>query len=289
MTAQETEAPPALIPPAAAKLPAWWARGSTLSAVSLVVFLGLWQFVTSAGLIEPIFLASPGAIAQVAYEQFFVTGDIYPHILVSLTEAFIGFALAIIVGILLGLAMGRFERVRQVLEPFVMALYATPSVALLPLFILWLGIGLWSKVLIVFLGGVFAILVNTIAGVPTVYHGVDQRTIAGVRGTNPRLIETARAFTASETEIFLYIILPAATPFIVAGIRLAIGRVLISVFVAELYASNQGVGFLITQAGTTYNTPLMLMGIVLFTVTGVVLSQGLSFIELRYLSRFREQ
>ena len=274
MTAQETEAPPALIPPAAAKLPAWWARGSTLSAVSLVVFLGLWQFVTSAGLIEPIFLASPGAIAQVAYEQFFVTGDIYPHILVSLTEAFIGFALAIIVGILLGLAMGRFERVRQVLEPFVMALYATPSVALLPLFILWLGIGLWSKVLIVFLGGVFAILVNT---------------IAGVRGTNPRLIETARAFTASETEVFLYIILPAATPFIVAGIRLAIGRVLISVFVAELYASNQGVGFLITQAGTTYNTPLMLMGIVLFTVTGVVLSQGLSFIELRYLSRFREQ
>jgi ABC-type nitrate/sulfonate/bicarbonate transport system permease component len=274
MTAQETEAPPALILPAAAKLPAWWARGSTLSAASLVVFLGLWQFVTSAGLIEPIFLASPGAIAQVAYEQFFVTGDIYPHILVSLTEAFIGFALAIIVGILLGLAMGRFERVRQVLEPFVMALYATPSVALLPLFILWLGIGLWSKVLIVFLGGVFAILVNT---------------IAGVRGTNPRLIETARAFTASETEIFLYIILPAATPFIVAGIRLAIGRVLISVFVAELYASNQGVGFLITQAGTTYNTPLMLMGIVLFTVTGVVLSQGLSFIELRYLSRFREQ
>lgn len=274
MTAQETEAPQALILPAAAKLPAWWARGSTLSAVSLVVFLGLWQFVTSAGLIEPIFLASPGAIAQVAYEQFFVTGDIYPHILVSLTEAFIGFALAIIVGILLGLAMGRFERVRQVLEPFVMALYATPSVALLPLFILWLGIGLWSKVLIVFLGGVFAILVNT---------------IAGVRGTNPRLIETARAFTASETEIFLYIILPAATPFIVAGIRLAIGRVLISVFVAELYASNQGVGFLITQAGMTYNTRLMLMGILLFTVTGVVLSQGLSFIELRYLSRFREQ
>ena len=129
--------------------------------MSLVVFLGLWQFVTSAGLIEPIFLASPGAIAQVAYEQFFVTGDIYPHILVSLTEAFIGFALAIIVGILLGLAMGRFERVRQVLEPFVMALYATPSVALLPLFILWLGIGLWSKVLIVFLGGVFAIFSST--------------------------------------------------------------------------------------------------------------------------------
>jgi ABC-type nitrate/sulfonate/bicarbonate transport system permease component len=240
MTAGKDEAPPALNRRPASKLSVWWARGSTLSALSVVVFLGIWQFVTSAGLIEPIFLASPLAIAKVAYEQFFITGDIYPHILVSLTEAFIGFALAIVFGVLLGLAMGRFERVREVLEPFVMALYSTPSVALLPLFILWLGIGLWSKVLIVFLGGVFAILVNT---------------IAGVRGTNQRLIETARAFTASETEVFLYIILPASMPFIVAGIRLAIGRVLISVFVAELYASNRGVGFLITQAGTTYNTP----------------------------------
>ncbi len=254
--------------------PAWWASSRVLSVLSVVVFVTAWQFVTSTGIIEPIFLASPLTIARVAYQQFFVTGEIYPHIWVSLVEAVIGFALAIVVGVLLGLAMGRFDYVRHVAEPFVMALYSTPSVALLPLFILWLGIGLWSKVLIVFLGGVFAILVNT---------------IAGVRGANPRLIETARAFTASETEVFLYVILPAATPYIVAGIRLAIGRVLISVFVAELVASNQGVGFLITQAGMTYNTALMLMGIMLFTITGMVLSQSLSFVEDRYLARFREQ
>jgi ABC-type nitrate/sulfonate/bicarbonate transport system permease component len=256
-----------------AKRPAWWSSSRALSTVSVVVFLTTWQLVTSTGLIEPIFLASPYAILQTAYQQFFVDGEIYTHIAVSLTEAVIGFALAIVVGVLLGLAMGRFDRVRHVFEPFVMALYSTPSVALLPLFILWLGIGLWSKVLIVFLGGVFAILVNT---------------IAGVRGTNPRLIETARAFTASQTEVFLYIILPAAIPFIVAGIRLAIGRVLISVFVAELYMANQGVGFVIMQAGATYNTALMLMGIMLFTLTGMGLSQGLSFVEDRYLTRFRE-
>jgi len=202
-----------------------------------------------------------------------VTGDIYPNILVSLKEAVLGFGLAIVFGVLLGLAMGRFDRVRRVLEPFVMALYSTPSVALLPLFVLWLGIGLWSKVLIVFLGGVFAILVNT---------------MAGVRSVNPRLIETARAFTASEAEIFLYVILPASTPYIVAGIRLAIGRILISVFVAELYASNQGIGFVITQAGATYNTALMLMAILLLTLTGMALSQSLSMVEDRYLARFRE-
>lgn len=251
----------------------WWSSSRALSTISVVVFLAVWQFVTSAGLIEPVFLASPTDILRTAYQQFFLDNEIYTHIRVSLTEAVIGFAMAIVVGVFLGLAMGRFDRVRHVFEPFVMALYSTPSVALLPLFILWLGIGLWSKVLIVFLGGVFAILVNT---------------IAGVRGTNPRLIETARAFTASQTEVFLYIILPAAIPFIVAGIRLAIGRVLISVFVAELYMSNEGVGFLITQAGATYNTALMLMGILLFTLTGMGLSQSLSFVEDRYLTRFRE-
>lgn len=255
------------------KRPSWWTSSRALSTISVVVFLAAWQFVTSVGLIEPIFLASPSDILKTAYEQFFVEGEIYRHITVSLTEAVIGFGLAIFFGVLLGLAMGRFDRVRHICEPFVMALYSTPSVALLPLFILWLGIGLWSKVLIVFLGGVFAILVNT---------------IAGVRGTNPRLIETAQAFTASQTEVFLYIILPAAIPFIVAGIRLAIGRVLISVFVAELYMSNEGVGFLITQAGATYNTALMLMGIMLFTLTGMALSQSLSFVEDRYLARFRE-
>jgi len=273
MTTQDRtqDLPAQFLPPA--RPIALWDRSGFLQTISVVVFIAVWQFVTSAGLIEPIFLASPLAILETAYEQFFVTGDIYPHIAVSLTEAVIGFFLAIVFGVLFGLAMGRFDRVRYVAEPFVMALYSTPSVALLPLFILWLGIGLWSKVLIVFLGGIFAILVNT---------------MAGVRGTNPRLIETARAFTASETEIFFYIILPASIPFILAGIKLAIGRVLISVFVAELYASNQGVGFLITQAGATYNNSLMLMGISLFTITGMALSQSLSFIEDRYLTRFRE-
>jgi NitT/TauT family transport system permease protein len=253
--------------------PARWNNDRWLSAIAVIIFIGVWQFVTSAGIVERIFLASPLAIAEVAYEQFFVTGDIYPNILVSLKEAALGFGLAIFFGVLLGLGMGRFDRLRRVMEPFVMALYSTPSVALLPLFVLWLGIGLWSKVLIVFLGGIFAILVNT---------------MAGVRGVNPRLIETARAFTATQAEIFLYVILPAATPYIVAGIRLAIGRILISVFVAELYASNEGIGFVITQAGATYNTALMLMAILLLTLTGMALSQSLSLVEDRYLARFRE-
>lgn len=273
MNAQNMQGLQAALAPPPVVRPRWWTSGRAISAASVIIFVAVWQWVTSAGYVEPIFLASPLAILEVAYDQFFVSREIYPHIVVSLTEAVVGFVLAIVVGVLLGLVMGRFERLRAVFEPFVMALYATPSVALLPLFILWLGIGLWSKVLIVFLGGVFAILVNT---------------MAGVRGANPKLIETAQAFTASEAEVFAYIILPSAMPFIVAGIRLAIGRVLISVFVAELYASNQGVGFVVTQAAASYATALMLMGILLFTLAGVALSQSLSLIEDTFLGRFRE-
>lgn len=248
--------------------------GRMLGVVAVVVFVLVWEAITRAGFVGRIFLPSPSGILAQAYELFFVTGEIYPHIWVTLQEATLGFFFAIIAGVAVGLAMGRFESVRNLLDPFVMGLYSTPSVALLPLFIVWLGIGLWSKVLLVFLGGVFAILVNT---------------QAGVRGVNPRLIETARAFTATEWSIFKHIILPAATPYIVAGIRLAIGRVLITVFVAELYAANRGVGFLITQAGNNYQTETMFVGILLLTLTGVALSQLLSFFEDHALKRFREQ
>src|SRR5438876_1220321 len=129
MTAQdsEIEIAPADRPPVALGR-AWWNGDRWIGMVAVVVVVGVWQFVTSAGIVERIFLASPLAIAEVAYEQFFVTGDIYPNILVSLKEAVLGFGLAIIFGVLLGLAMGRFDRVRRVLEPFVMALYSTPSV-----------------------------------------------------------------------------------------------------------------------------------------------------------------
>ena len=267
---ESAEAAPA--PPHAATKRGLSARA--LGLISIVAFVALWELVTRSGWIDKIFLASPSAILAAAYDMFFVSREIYPHLWVTFQEAALGFVFAIVIGVATGLAMGRFETVRHVLEPFVMGLYSTPAVALLPLFILWLGIGLWSKVLLVFLGGVFAILVNT---------------QAGVRAVNPKLVETARAFTATESEIFLHIILPAATPYIVAGIRLAIGRVLITVFVAELFAANMGVGFLIAQAGTNYQTDTMFVGILLLTLTGVALSQVLSLVEDRALRRFREQ
>ncbi len=249
-------------------------KSRLLSLLSVVVVLTVWECSVDFGWVSKLILASPSSILQVAWEMFFVTGEIYPHIKVSLTQAGWGFLLSVIVGVLLGLAMGRFAMVRSLLEPWAMALYSTPTVALFPLLTLWLGLGMGSKVTLIFLSSVFVVLVNT---------------QAGVENANPKLIETARAFTASELTIFFRILLPAAVPFIVAGLRLAIGRVLITVFVAELYAANQGVGFLIVQSSANYDTPTLFLGILILTITGIVLSQLLRLVESTLLRRYRAQ
>lgn len=249
-------------------------KSRLLGLLSVVVVVTLWECAVDFGWISTLILAAPSAILMQAWEMFFVTGEIYPHIGVSLTQAGLGFMLSVVVGVLLGLAMGRFATVRSLLEPWAMALYSTPTVALFPLLTLWLGLGLGSKVTLIFLSSVFVILVNT---------------QAGVENANPKLVETARAFTASELTIFFRILLPAAVPFIVAGLRLAVGRVLITVFVAELYAANKGVGFLIVQSSANYDTPTLFLGILILTITGIILSQLLRLVENTVLKRYRTQ
>jgi ABC-type nitrate/sulfonate/bicarbonate transport system permease component len=243
-----------------------------LSPLTIAAILIFWEASVDLGWIDPLFLASPSQIAQRTIEMF-ATGEIYPHIIVSMEEGLIGFGLALVFGVLLGMVMGRSEVARKVIEPLAMALYSTPSVALLPLFILWFGIGLWSKVLVVFLSTVFSILLAT---------------QAGVRGCNPRLIETARAFCASDGVIFFEIILPAALPFIVAGIRISIGRMLIAVFAAEIYAASKGIGYLVMQSGSQFDTPTLFSGVLFLTCTGVALSQLLRLIEIKYFARYKE-
>ena len=147
-----------------------------------------------------------------------------------------------------------------------MAKYSSPTVAFLPLLIIWLGIGIWSKVALVFLGGVFVIIINTEAGVANV---------------DKRLIETARSFTANEGEILLKIVAPSALPFIIASMRLAIGRVLIMVVVAELYASTAGLGYLIFQAGAMYDTAMIFVGVVILAASGIVFNSFLRSMERR--------
>jgi ABC-type nitrate/sulfonate/bicarbonate transport system permease component len=215
--------------------------------------------------VDPLFLSSPLLVA-VKLAEMFSSGEIWPHILVSMQEAGLGFGLAIVTGIPLGIAMGRMPLLRYTLEPFIMAKYSSPTVAFLPLLIIWLGIGLWSKVALIFLGAVFVLIINTEAGVASV---------------DRRLIETAKSFTANERQILTKIILPATLPFVLAGMRLAIGRVLIMVVVAELYASTAGLGHLVFQAGAMYDTTLVFVGVIILALAGIALSEFLRAIERR--------
>ena len=240
-------------------------RAALTRAVASIGFLILWELAVRLGWVNALFLAAPSQVAVRLY-QVFATGMIWPHLLASGSTAFWGFLASCVVGIPIGILMGRSSFVRDTLEPFVIAQASIPTVALLPLFIIWLGIGGGARVALVFTGAVFGIIVSTEAGVSNI---------------DERLVETALSFTGTQLAILQKIVLPAAVPYIIAGMRLAIARVLIMVVVAELYAANAGIGYLIFQAGSTYDTSLIFVGVVILATAGVLMNSFLRTIEYR--------
>jgi ABC-type nitrate/sulfonate/bicarbonate transport system permease component len=230
---------------------------------ALAAFLAIWELASRAGLVDPLFASSPSLIVAKLVEMV-ADGSIWPHVAATASVTAAGFALAVAVGVPLGILMGRSELINATVEPFVAALYASPQVAFLPLLIIWLGIGFTSKVALVFIGSVIIMIINTETGVSQV---------------DPRLVETARSFTASERQVLTKIVLPAAMPIILAGMRLAIGRALVMVVVAEIYASNRGLGYLIFQAGGLYDTAQVFVGVGILAAAGVSLTAALRALE----------
>jgi ABC-type nitrate/sulfonate/bicarbonate transport system permease component len=156
--------------------------------------------------------------------------------------------LAVAVAIPLGIMVGWYKRMSYIFDPFINAMNATPRVALLPLVIIWLGIGIFSKLGIIFLGAVFSILINTRDGIKT---------------TPVNLLNAARSFGASEWMVFKTVVVPSTVPFILTGLRLAVGRALVGVLVGELYAATAGIGFMITVAGATFQTDKVFVGVLI--------------------------
>ena len=200
-----------------------------LGTVAVAIFLIAWELVGNVfQLINPMFMSAPSLIFKAGYEMF-RTGEIYHDLYVSGVEFLGGYFLAAVVGIPFGIMTGWYKRMSYIFDPFVNALNATPRVALLPLVIIWLGIGILSKVGIIFLGAVFSILINTRDGVKT---------------TPVNLLNAARSFGASEWMVFKTVVVPSTIPFILTGLRLAVGRALVGVLVGELYAATAGIGFM---------------------------------------------
>jgi NitT/TauT family transport system permease protein len=237
-----------------------------IGTVSVVLALTAWQLVANARIYSILFLPGPWDVAQ-AFVKLLQTDDIWLDIGTSGMEMGIGYGMAIVIGLVIGMLMGWYTRFQFALDPFVNFFYSTPRIVLIPLFILWWGIEMPPKIAVIFLGALFPIIINT---------------MAGVRNTEAALLRVARSFGASDALIFRRVVLPGSVPFILTGFRLGIGHALTGVVVAELIAAKHGVGQLIAIAGQTFQTPKMLAGVILIACTGMLLTTILQRIENRF-------
>jgi ABC-type nitrate/sulfonate/bicarbonate transport system permease component len=238
-----------------------------IGTASVTIFLTLWELVGNVfELINPMFMSAPSLIFKAAV-QLFGSGEIYNDLYVSGVELFWGYFLSVLVAVPFGIAVGWYKKASYLFDPFINAMNATPRVALLPLVIIWLGIGILSKVGIIFLGAVFPILINTRDGVKT---------------TPYNLLTAARSFGASEWMLFKTVVFPSTIPFIITGLRLGLGRAIVGVMVGELYAATAGIGFMITVAGATFQTDKVFVGVLVFALTGMIGMDLLTRLERRF-------
>ena len=232
----------------------------------MLMFLAFWELSVALGWVNPLFTSSPSRILRTGFEMF-ADGSIFYDLQVSGFEFLVGYGLAVLIGVPLGILMGWYGRLNAVLDPFVSALYATPRIALLPLVMIWFGIGIASKIAIVFLGAVFPILVNTITGVRTI---------------DADFVKVARSFGASDRQMFLTVALPSSVPLLLTGLRLGLGHALVGIVVGEMYGATHGLGFLIAVAGARFQTDKVMVGIILIARAGVALTELLRLIERRF-------
>jgi ABC-type nitrate/sulfonate/bicarbonate transport system permease component len=233
-----------------------WYRAHASTArglLSLLIVASMWEAAGRSGR-WPLLIA-PLSDIVVKFVQLAGSGELTRHALVSLNEFTVGFLIAAVVGVLLGVAIASSDAVRDFVDPWVSAVYATPTVALAPLFIFIFGIDAPSKMAVVFLLAVFPIIINT---------------ATGIRSTDQVFIEAARSFSANRAQIFTKVLLPAALPFIVAGLRLGIGRGLVGVVVGEFIGARAGLGYMIFRSSQAYEIDAMWVGVFLLAGTGVL-------------------
>jgi NitT/TauT family transport system permease protein len=248
-------------------------EGGILGGIAVLIVLAIWQAVwTYTDWISPLFFSGPSAIAK-AFWTSLTTGNLLADLAFSGKNFAIGFGLALVSGVVLGVIVGWYRRIRLILDPFLNALYAAPRIAMMPLIIIWFGIGMWSKVFIVFLSAFFPILVNT---------------VAGIRNMDRDLLRAARAFCASDWQIFKTLAIPGSVPFILTGVRQGVAVGLIGVVVGEMLGSSEGIGFMVAYGGQTFQTDTLFVGFVIIAFAGILLTSLAERLERRF-SRWRPE
>ena len=242
---------------------------NAIRTASVAVFFVIWEYYGRR--MDPIFMAPPSAIFEAAV-QLIQSGALKKALIQTLWPFSVGMALTVVIGIALGIVMAQWRTLEYVLDPFINALYAIPRIALVPLIILWAGLEFVGKVSILVSVAIFPITVNTYSG------------IRDVRGA---MLEIGRAYGATEWQIFWKIVLPAATPFIMAGIRLAVGLAIIGIIVAEFFTAISGLGGMIVEYANVFATAKLFVPIIVIALVGVVLTEFVMWLE-RRMSRWRQ-
>ncbi len=236
--------------------------GALVRIASLVTFLSIWEF--GGGMLDPSLFATPSRVA-VASVGMIASGELWQYLAPSLLVMLYGFSIAVVVGILLGLLLARYWVLDTATGFYITFLYSTPMVALIPLIVIWAGHDNAAKTVVLFLFAFFPIVINT---------------YQGVKNVSPELVEVGRAFRCSEAALWRHVVLPAALPFVVTGLRLALGRGLIGMVTADLYMAISGIGYLIVRTASTYQMDKMFVPIVTLGLLGLVLNWLLRLLEI---------
>ncbi|HEY3522355.1 MAG TPA: ABC transporter permease, partial [Candidatus Limnocylindrales bacterium] len=241
-----------------------------LGLVGLVGFLLFWEIGSRTGFVDTFFFSRPSSIVAAGINEVQLP-RFWTDVEVSAFEFITGYALAVALGVPLGIIFGWYRRLSYMADPWLNLFNSLPRIALLPLLVLWLGLGVESKVAVVFLGAFFSLVIPTVQGVRTV---------------DRRLLDVAQSFGASQRRIFTSVVAPSTVPFIATGLRLGLGRALIGVVVGELYAQTQGLGVMIFKASNNIQPDRMFFAIILLTATGIIGVEALRRVE-RWFDRWR--
>lgn len=236
-----------------------------LGLVGIVVFFGAWEILTRTEILNPFYFPPFSKIIAKGIEQF-ANGTIWEHMWFSLKNFSAGFALAVVIGVIAGVPMGWYKGISRTFDPLLSGIYATPLIALLPLIIMLFGLGPMSKIIMTILAAVFPVMINT---------------MTGIANTDHRLITMSRAFGAKDSTIFLKVSIPGSLPYIVAGMRVALGRALVYIVVAEQYGAAMGLGYLSSLAAQRFQMAAMFVPIVIIAALGAGLNELLKAAERR--------
>jgi NitT/TauT family transport system permease protein len=233
------------------------------AALSVVLGLALWQIIDTLLIQNPLVAVGPARIAE-AFGRLWAQGQIVRHVYATFVEFILGFTAGAVVGIALGIVMALKRAMKDVLNPWVTIAYNAPVILLAPLFITALGVGIASKIAIVFISAVFPVLFNTYAGITTV---------------DARLVEAVRAFGGTPRQIFFKVTVPSSIPMVMTGLRLSVGRAIVGAIVSEFFGSRAGIGYLISEATEAFRTADAFVGVVLLAVGGYVAFELLKYAE----------